>query len=329
MIQTQTAPGRAIATQKRMTLASVVRGKLKKPQRIVLYGVEKIGKSTFGADAPSPMFIGAEDGTSELDVARFPEPRCWRDIHDAIQTLTDDPHDRETVVLDTLDWMEPLCWAHVCSTANPKVDNIESFGFGKGYGRALDAWRILLAALDALREKRRMGIILLAHAWVKQFKNPAGEDYDRYEMKLHGKSAGLIKEWADCVLFCNHETLTRKKGDGALAKHVGVSDGSRLIYTTRKPAWDAGNRYGLPETLPLSWSEFAAAVEAGAPADPAVLRNEIDVMLAQVDEDVRAKSEAWLKTGKNGSDALALSRLADRLRGKIQINEKSKEETAT
>lgn len=328
-VMNQASLARVTSAQiKRMLLTDVVRGKLKKPQRIVLYGVEKIGKSTFGAEAPRPIFVGAEDGTSELDVARFPEPKSWTDVLDAIQTLTCDAHDFETVVLDTLDWMEPLCWAHVCAEA--KKGSIEDFSYGKGYIEALTQWRALLAALDSLRDKRKMSIILLAHAWIKSFKNPEGPDYDRYELKVHAKAGGLIKEWCDCVLFANHETLTNTKGDGKSSRAYGVSDGSRFIYTQRTPAYDAGNRYGLPETLPLNWAEFATAVERGAPANAAQLQKQISVLLSQVDSETKLKAEQWLGVEKNARDALALSRLADKLRGRIIINSKndtSKEET--
>jgi AAA domain len=322
-VQQVGVPPRAVAP-KRMTLDAVVRGKLKKPKRIVLYGVEKIGKSTFAADATKPIFVGAEDGTSELDVARFPEPHSWQDILDAIQTLTDESHEFQTFVLDTMDWAEVLCWRHVCAAA--KKDGIEDFGFGKGYVAALDSWRVFVSKLDALRDKRGMDIIILAHAWIKKFKNPAGDDYDRYELKVHAKAGGLVKEWVDCVLFANYETLTKKKGDGASARSIGVSDGARLIYTRRTPAYDAGNRYGLPEEMPLSWGEFSDAVERGTPGDPAKLLTEIQRMLPLVDAETRAKIEPWLKVSSNAGDALKLSRVADKLRGKIIISSDSKEE---
>lgn len=322
-----TAARQAPAPPKRMTLGSVVSGKLHKPKRIVLYGVEKIGKSTFAGEAPKPIFLGAEDGTSELDVARLPEPTCWRDVFDGIQTLTDDPHNYKTFVLDTLDWAEPFCWRHVCDTApSGKKKSIEDFGYGKGYTAALDEWRLLSGALDSLRDKRQMHIIILAHAEIKSFKNPLGDDYDRYQLKVNAKASGLFREWCDCVLFANYEVLTQKKSDASSARSIGVSDGARLLFTRRTPAYDAGNRYGLPETLPLSWSEFAAACERGAPEDPTRALSRVEALLCQVDVDTRTKAEQWLKIEKNARDALALSRMADKLRGKIIINNDSEQE---
>lgn len=303
----------------RMLLTNVVRGKLLKPMRIVLFGVEKIGKSTFAADAPAAIFVGAEDGTSELDVARFPEPQTWRDIIDAVQTLTTSEHDFKTLVIDTVDWAEPMCWRAVNERCGKQ--SIEDHGYGKGYTAALDEWRILLARLDALRSRRGMHVILLAHAWIRPFKNPTGEDYDRYELKLHAKAGGMLKEWADAVLFANYEMLTKKKGDGPLAKSRGVSTDARILYAQRSAAWDAGNRYGLPKELPFSWAEFTEAVKRGSPAELEKALADVEAMLARVDPETVTKAREWLGQGTNAKDALKLSQLADRIRGRVVISD--------
>jgi hypothetical protein len=243
----------------RMGLGTLSKGRVEKPVRVVLYSPEGLGKSTWGASAPSPVFIGAEDGTSQLDVTRFPEPSNWQDILDAVATLTADEHEHRTVVIDTADWIEPLVWAEVCRCAGKK--SIEDLPYGKGYTAALDLWRVLLSRLDALREKRRMHVIVLAHSLVRTFRSPDSDDFDRYEMKLHAKAGGLLKEWADCVFFGSHETLTREVN----GKAKGVSTGKRLMHTTRTAAWDAKNRYDLPESIELprhgGWAAFVAAVK--------------------------------------------------------------------
>lgn len=301
--------------QSRMGLANVVRGRIEKPLRILMFGTEGIGKSTFAASMPAPIFLGAEDGTSELDVARFPQPTTWEDALDAIAELTRAEHDFKTLAIDTLDWLEPLCWQHVCVKGG--VKSIEDFGFGKGYTAALDEWRVLLAALEGLRSRRDMGICLLAHCWIKSFKNPTADDYDRYELKLHAKAGGLLKEWCDAVLFANYETYTHTDKQKRVR---GVSTGARIIHTQRTAAWDAKNRHDLPETLPLDYHEFAAAVAAHRPQDPGKLRERIAAMLEAVDDaDLRAKVEETVAKAPN--DAAHLARVANRLSAKLQIQE--------
>lgn len=266
----KSAPPATPPKPSRMTLAAVTRGKLQQPTRTVLYGVEGIGKSTFGAGAPTPIFLGSEDGTAQLDVARLPMPETFAEALEAVRLLTREAHEYGTLVVDTLDWLEPLLWAHICK--RDEQPNVESYGFGRGYVVALDEWRSFLAALETLRAAKRMHVILIAHSWIKLFKNPQGEDFDRHEMKLHNKTAGLIKEWADAVLFANYETFAKTD----TKKRVrGVDTGARLLFTERRAAYDAKNRYSLPAELPLSWSDYFAAVQAGQAVSAADLKAEI------------------------------------------------------
>lgn len=216
----------------KMSLQNVVSGKLVRPVRVLIHGTEGVGKSTFAADAPAPIFICPEDGTAQLDIERFPEPAHYDEVIEAINVLQHEEHDRKTLVLDTADWLEPLIWEAVCAKA--KKPNIEAFGFGKGYVAALDEWRGLVARLDRLRAKG-MHIVIVAHSHVKAFSNPEGENFDRYELKLNGKAAGLLKEWSDAVLFASFEQATYEDG----SRHKGISTGARVMRSERRAAFDA------------------------------------------------------------------------------------------
>lgn len=296
---------------KRMTLGAVTRGPIQKPLRVVLYGVEGVGKTTFGSDAPEPIFLCAEDGTAHLDVARFPEPQCWQDALDAIDALLTEEHDFKTLVVDTADWLERLCWDHVCKKAG-KAD-IESFAYGKGYVAALQEWRVLTSRLDALRDKRGMHIVILAHAHVRTQKGvlEGQDDWDRFELKMHKGVAGYLKEWADVVLFAQWEEYTREvKG-----RARGISTGARVIFTERRAAYDAKNRFGLPHQLPLSWVDFWEAVKAGTPASPDTLRAEVLALAKELGGEDEAKVMAWLDTNP---DPRRLAQGADRLRVKVE-----------
>ena len=300
-------PPPTAATRGRMALANISRGRIDKPDRILVIGQEGVGKTTFAANAPAPIFICAEDGTSHVDVARFPEPERFGDVIDAVRALVTDPHEYQTLVIDTLDWLEPLVWAHVCESG--KKPDIEAFGYGKGYIAALDQWRALLAVIDAVRNARNMGVILLAHAHIKTFKNPEGEDFDRYTGKLHEKAYGLIREWCDHVLFARFQTYTIEK-DG---RHKGISDGARVLCTTRTAAYDAKNRADLPPELPLSWEDFATAAKRHAPASPEKFVTECESLLPVVG-DADGKLGAYLATIRG--DAAKLAHFTNRLRAK-------------
>lgn len=301
--------------QSRMTLGSVTRGRIQVPLRVLLYGVEGIGKSTFASNAPNPIFLCAEDGTTHLDVARLPEPKTWEEAFEGVRALANEKHDFKTLAVDTLDWLEPLCWDVICKrTSKTSVDEV---GYGKGYNAALDEWRRFLAELESLRKKREMWIVLLAHAQVKTFKNPNGEDFDRYQLKLHDKAGGLVKEWCDAVLFANYETFTVEKEKNK--RILGVS-GARVIYTQRTAAWDAKNRHDLPQSIPLSFEDFAKGIAAHRPANPSKLRAEIEQLVADIgDAELATQVADTLK--KAGDDAASLAKVKDRLAAKAAQKE--------
>jgi len=292
-------------------LSGLKKSRVEKPMRVLLMGIDGIGKSTFASQAPDPIFIGAEDGTSELEVYRYPdEPREWNDIFTAIHVLTTEEHSFKTFVLDTVDWAEPLCWAQVCSENSWK--SMDASPFNRAYGVAQDQWRRLLAALDRLRATKGMHVILLGHSTVKAFRNPEGEDYDRYQLKLHDKSAGILREWADAVLFAAYETFTVEKG----SRNIGISNGARVLHTERRPAFDAKNRYNLPPKLALDWGEFEAAVKARATASPEELRRRIEKMLEEVG-DATFSTTARTVMGKAGDDAIELSKIGNKVAARL------------
>jgi hypothetical protein len=276
------------------------------PVRVVLYGVEGIGKTTFGASAPKPIFLGAEDGTGQLDVARFPQPETFEEAIEAVRALAA-PNDYETLVVDTLDWLEPLVWEHVCR--RDKMSDIESYGFGKGYVAALDEWRRFLREVEMVRRVHPLHVVLVAHSWIKTFKNPQGEDFDRYEMKLNLKAGGLVKEWSDVVAFANYETYAKK--DEKTRRVRGVATGARFIFTERTAAFDAKNRYSLPAELPLDWEKFYEAVQAGHVAAAPDLRSEIERKAKAIGGEVEVKVLETMR--RAGDDTAQLARINNRV----------------
>lgn len=316
------APGRASAPQPptaaaqtppRTLLGAVKRGRVERPPVVLLYGGEGVGKSSWAASAPEPIFLDLEGGTDRIDVARFPKPESWEDVMYAIEQLTLEQHDYRTAVVDTLDALEPLCWAHVCQLA--KQPDIEAFGYGKGYTAALDQWRVFTAALERLNRQRNMGVIMLAHSWIRPFKNPEGDDFDRYELKLNGKAGGFLKEWSEAVLFARYETFAHK--DAKTKRVRGIATGARVVHTMRTAAYDAKNRYDLPETLPLDYQAFVDAIAANRPADPSKLLASIREMLEGADDELKTKVEGYVAAA-NGNPA-RLAHIADKLSAKLNI----------
>ncbi len=242
-----------------ISLASLRNSTSLSPPRLLLYGVAGVGKTEFAAASPRPVILQTEDGLGRIEATTFGLLRSFDEIMEALGALYTEPHDFETLVVDSLDWLEPLVWQHTARQHNQP--DIESFGYGKGYLAALDTWRGFLDGVNALRDERGMGVILIAHADIKRFDSPETEPYDRYQPKLHRSASALVQEHVDAVLFANYRVSTLKSDVGFNKKVVrGVSGGDRLLHTAERPAFLAKNRFGLPETLPLSWPDLAAGI---------------------------------------------------------------------
>ena len=223
------------------------------PRRIVVYGTHGIGKSTWAACSPSPIFIPTEDGLQDIPAMAFPVARSLADVIEAMTELATQAHEFKTAVIDSADWLERLVWQQVCDDG--KKPSIGDFGYGKGYDSAATKFRELLNGLDYLRNEKRMQVILLAHCKVTNFKSPDTEAYNRYTPKLHELTAGLLQEWADEVLFANYKVYTRTDGKGFDERKLATG-GDRVLYTTERPSHLAKNRLQLPPEIPFVYSTF-------------------------------------------------------------------------
>lgn len=248
-------------------LESITTGKKFKPRRTVIYGVHGVGKSTWAAQWPEPVFIPTEDGIADLDVASFPICHDFTAAYSAAIELGGGDHDYKTVVVDSADWAERLIWQAICESEGKKA--ITDFGYGTGYGKAAGAFEKFLKALSACRSVG-MHVVVIAHSEIKRFENPEGDSYDRYSPKLHRDTSALLQEWADEVLFANYKVMVRKTEEGFNRERgVGVGAGERVLYATEKPAHMAKNRLGLPDELPFDFSAYAQFL----PSEKGVLVN--------------------------------------------------------
>lgn len=236
----------------------IISGKIQKAKKVVLYGPEGIGKSSLAARFPNPIFIDTEGSTTELDVQRLPKPSSWEMLRQQVQWIKQQGATRfGTLVIDTIDWAEMLCNEHVCAQHNKK--GIEDFGYGRGYIYAAEEFGRFLNLLSDVIEVG-IHVVLTAHSQIVKFEQPDEMGaYDRYQLKLGAKTgsrtAALVKEWADIVLFLNYKTFSVAADDSG-RKHK-AQGGARVMYTTHHPAWDAKNRHGLPDELPLDYSHIA------------------------------------------------------------------------
>ena len=254
----------------RFALQSSKAGVTHKPPRIVLLGVEKIGKSTFatGSDNPIVLPIKQEEGVDDLDCDKFDTAQTFNDVLKAVGTLVTEQHDYKTFIIDSASTLEPLIWKHLCDASN--CDSIEKVGggYGKGYTEAANTWRTLMEGLDALRNKG-IAVILIGHVKVKRFDDPLGDSYDQYQFDVHEKVSNSLFRWSDCILFANTKTAVKKEDVGFNKEKKRAIDvtGQRFLFTQKTPGHPGGGRgvYGrLPYELPLDWQSFTQAVSQAA-----------------------------------------------------------------
>lgn len=241
---------------------SLAKPKIRAP-RILAYGPEGVGKSTMGAQAFKPVFLPTESGlTAMTEIPQFPQAKTYDEFMDFLKEVYLEDHDYKTLVVDSLDWLEPLIWAQVCKESG--VTNIEDAngGYGKWVNAALDLWRDYLSKLDQINIERDMAIIQIAHAQIKRFDGPDQVGYDRYSIKLQESKTGtgaapLMFEYHDIVLFANfYVGITKDKLAGSTIKNPkerirGVGTGERVLYTEERPAFRCKNRFGLPDQIPF------------------------------------------------------------------------------
>lgn len=254
-----------------ISLDSLQRGVVIEPPRVVLYGPNKIGKTTFAAQAPNPVFILTEDGIGKLDVPRFPIAQSYDDVIGAIEALAETDHDFETVVLDSADWLEKLIFKKAAQSFGK--ENIAEVGYGKGYEWAQQLWHDLCDGFDYLRRARGMAVIILSHSLIKSYSAPGQEAYDRFRLDLHDKSASVLQDWADAILFASYDIRVQAADEKKKTKAKAFGQGQRLLYTEERPAHWGGNRYDLPYELPFpkegAWQVFEEAMQASLPGGKA------------------------------------------------------------
>lgn len=240
--------------------------------RIFLYGVEGIGKTSWPAKAAKPLYLDLENRASHIRLAdgSAPEvisgPRCenpmvknWSDV---LALMEDFPTGYKTFVIDTLDELESMLHAHICEECGEtSIENVGG-GFQKGYEMAVTQFRPLLLALERMRNRHGVEIIILAHAGTENVKNPAAGDFFKFAPKVHKKLGALVREWCDTVLYATFDQdihvkrSEAKKENEINLKGKATGTGERVLKCTPLPAWYAKNHYGLPEEIELDYAVY-------------------------------------------------------------------------
>jgi AAA domain len=255
---------------------NIMRATATLPPRLLVHGQDGVGKTTLAAKFPSPVFLLTEDGVpAGVEVAAIGgRLTSFADILAALVALANEPHDFQTVVLDSLDVLEGLLWQHVCHENG--WPSIESAGYGKGYVIADAAWRDLLAGLDYLRRERGMIVMLIAHSEISTVNDPRATSYTSYQLRLHKRARGLVQDWCDAIGFLAPDLHVREDDAGFGKKRSRADGGSqRWLHWEARPSFVAKNRYGLRAKMPVP-ADFSYSALAEYFPPPSRSRRQLD-----------------------------------------------------
>lgn len=231
-----------------ITLASLRKVKADQPPRLLIYGPEKMGKTTLASEFPNPVFLQTEKGESgALELTSFGHLTSYEQVIEAIGALAAEENNFQTVVLDSVSALQKLIWDKVCRDSNVKSIELAGGGYGKGYIEADNLWLEVLDGLNFLRNERGMAVVLIGHAVISRFDDPETQSYSRYDIDLHKRAEGLLKREVDAILLVKKDVTIKTEGKGERARADGGD--TRWIYTEGKPAFTAGNRYDMPARL--------------------------------------------------------------------------------
>jgi len=274
---------------------NIITGKIGGAQKVVVYGPEGIGKSSFAAAFPNPLFIDTEGSTKEMDVRRTERPSSWTHLLSQVDYVKSHSSICDSLIIDTADWAEQLCITEICNKA--QKSGIEDFGYGKGYIYLAEEFGKLLNTLSDLTEFG-VHVVLNAHAQMRKFEQPDELGaYDRWELKLQKKTAPLVKEWADMLLFANYKTYVVNVDNQGVEKGKNKAQGGkRVLYTTHHPCWDAKNRHGLPSEIDLSFANISHCItKSTQPSNVITPVLESSVVQSNIDAVVDKESTATTK----------------------------------
>lgn len=234
-----------------ISLASLRKVRADKPPRLLIYGPEKMGKTTLASEFPNPVFLQTEMGESgSLELDSFGHLTTYETVIEAISSLATEDHQFQTVVLDSVSALQKLVWDKVCRDSNVKSIELAAGGYGKGYAEADSLWIEVIDGMNHLRNERGMAVVFVGHAIISRFDDPETQSYSRYDIDLHKRAEAMLKREVDAILLVKKDVTIKhedpKKNEGRARADGGET---RWIYTEGKPAFTAGNRYDMPSRL--------------------------------------------------------------------------------
>src|SRR5262249_48179545 len=157
-------------------------------------------KSTLAAKFPKPVAMLPERGLPRgVTIDAIDGLDTYADVLEALRELCRDPNGYQTLVIDTLDSLEPMLLDHLCGQRGWK--DIEQPSYGKGYVAADAVWQGFIKGITTLRDRHHVTIVMVAHAEITRIDDPRAPSFTQYAPKLHKRARALIQDAADVIGF--------------------------------------------------------------------------------------------------------------------------------
>lgn len=263
-------------------LSTIQSGVTRTGLRVVIAGLEKMGKTTFTSGAPNSLLIPLEVGFSGVNVTKTKMLQSLDEVQsflaEVLHYCQQGTFPYRSLVFDSGTALERMIHDAVIMrdpTYRPggkKVITMESChgGYGKGYSLANDEFDSLLQTFDVLAVNFGINIILTCHVFSSKIMDPTAGEYDSWDLLLHSpknqKTYGKrerITQWADIVGFLYEPVFVSESGN--MSKAVSQNKG-RVLGVSRTPSYTAGNRFGLMQEIPIpappenGWNYLAHAL---------------------------------------------------------------------
>lgn len=217
---------------------------------ILIYGREKIGKSTAFSGFPGAIFFATEPGTKGLDIFEFNSEdggvKDWDIFREGVRLLEGKQHGFHNVIIDTVDRAYDMCLDWVCENRGieyPGEDSAGSQDFGK-------SWRAVKNEFTEQIHKLRqagMGIGFVSHAREFEFRSRSGEKYTRIFPSMSNQARTVVEALVDFFFYAEYSNVGR----------ILICDGDETVWAGAR---SAGGR-DFPKFLPLERERTYATIK--------------------------------------------------------------------
>ena len=213
---------------------------------LLIYGLPKVGKSTFGSQLPRSLFLNFEQGTNALAGIRSVPSLRWTDFRKVLTQLRK-PQAREmydTIVVDTASIAWQLCEKYICQREN--VDSIRDVPWGQGWNMLKNEFSECWREITLLG----FGILFIAHSKEKptEMKDEEGNTITTVAPDLPNQCYTIINSIVDIIGYVQ----VQMNPDGT---------SERYLYSRATPTIFAGSRYRyLAPKIKFGYKELVDAI---------------------------------------------------------------------